>query len=453
MPITSAPKIAVIADAHANWPALEAVLGDIARKKIEEIWYLGDFIGYGPYPGRVIDELKKRATKAIAGNYDLNVLRLPEKREKWVRHKDPAKMYSYDWTFKQLRKSDKNYLAQLPVTTTAQGLGRTFLLVHGSPDAIDEPLTPTTPKERLTQLAAKVKEDVVLCGHTHQYFSRKIAGKYFINPGSVGRSFDGNPAASYVILEQSPAGISVRNMRVTYDVGKVTRKMSREGFPPEVGDSISQACHLDDILDSRRRGSAEDEVLKEVVKLARSCSYEKKHSHQVTRIALRLFDELKALHGLTGRDRLLLQSASLLHDIGWIKGRLRHHKTARDLILRSFSLPLTREEKVIVALVARYHRRGLPRESHKYYADLDKDQQAALKMLAALLRVADGLDRRHVSAVRDVHCAVKKKDVELTIDADDFSVVERDAALKKADLFRDVFGRDLKIIWKPAPVG
>ncbi|MCA9403296.1 MAG: metallophosphoesterase family protein [Candidatus Omnitrophica bacterium] len=452
MPTTSPPKIAVLADAHANWPALEAVLGDLARKNISEIWYLGDFIGYGPYPRRVIAELKQRVSKAIVGNYDLNVLRLPRKRKKWIQRKDPSKMYSYEWTFGQLKREDKDYLARLPARTTAAALGRTFLLVHGSPEAVDEPLTADTPPERFKQLAANVEEDVILCGHTHKYFSKKIAGKYFVNPGSVGRSFDGNAAASYVILEQSPSGIAVRNMRVAYDVTKVIRRMRSEGFPKDVCESIEKARHLDDIQDGRGRDSGDTEVLKEVVKLARSCSYEKKHSHQVTRIALRMYDDLRDLHQLPERNRLLLQSASLLHDIGWVKGRLRHHKTARDIILRSFQLPLTREEKVIVALVARYHRRSLPRESHKYYADLPEERRMALKKLAAILRIADGLDRRRVSAVDDVHCNVRKGAVTLNIDADDFSEVEKEAALKKADLFRDIFGKNITINWKPSAV-
>lgn len=165
-----------------------------------------------------------------------------------------------------------------------------------------------------------------------------------------------------------------------------------------------------------------------------------------------MYDDLQDLHQLSERNRLLLQSASLLHDIGWIKGRLRHHKTARDIILRSFRLPLTREEKVIVALVARYHRRSLPRESHKYYADLPEERQTALKKLAAILRIADGLDRRRISAVDDVHCAVRKDAVALNIDADDFSEVEKEAALKKADLFRDIFGKNITINWKPSAV-
>lgn len=450
MPITKPAKIAVLADVHANWPALEAVLADLSHKNISEIWYLGDFIGYGPYPKRVIAKLRECVSKAIVGNYDLNVLNLPRKRQKWVRRKDPSKMYSYEWTFKQLRKSEKDYLRSLPQQETAESFGRSFLLVHGSPERIDEPLLETTPKKRFMQIAKMVSADVVLCGHTHKYFSLKYSGKYFINPGSVGRSFDGDPSASYVILEPSSKGIAVHNVRVSYDVSSIITKMKKEKFPQDICDSISSARHLDQIFDARHEKSKEKDVIKEVFELARSCSYEKEHSHQVTKLALKIYDELQDLHDLTPRHRLLLQSASLLHDIGWIKGRIRHHKTARDIILRSFNLPLTREEKVIVAMVARYHRRSIPRESHKYYSDLSEEKRLALKKLAGILRVADGLDRRHISAVHDLHCAIDKNIVEINVDAEDFSETEREAALKKADLFRDVFKKDICINWQQA---
>ncbi|MBZ0166723.1 MAG: YfcE family phosphodiesterase [Candidatus Omnitrophica bacterium] len=449
MPITNPSQIAVLADAHTNWPALQAVLDDLKSNKIKEIWYLGDFIGYGPYPVQVIRALRECSTKAIVGNYDLNVLRYPSKKKLWIRRKDPSKIYSYEWTFKQLKRSDKDYLAQLPQQETAEAFGQRFRMVHGSPEAIDEPLKKDTPKERFAQLARKVREDVVLCGHTHVYFSKKVGGKYFVNPGSVGRSFDGNQAASYVILQKSGAGIAVSHRRVSYEVAKVVSKMRREGFPEDICQSIETGRSLDDVKDTQYQTSADDAVLKEVIKLARSCDYEKEHSHQVTKLALRLFDELTELHQLGARHRLLLQSASLLHDIGWIKGRLRHHKTARDIILQSYNLPLTKEERLIVALVARYHRRSVPRRTHKYFADLTELQRNDLKKLAALLRVADGLDRRHMSAVRNVTCTQQKATVCLQIESDDFSDVEKEAALKKADLFREIFRKEIVLQWTP----
>ena len=186
-------------------------------------------------------------------------------------------------------------------------------------------------------------------------------------------------------------------------------------------------------------------LLTYVLQLAQRCRYEKEHSHQVTKLALRLFDELQTLHRLSPQHRLLLESASLLHDIGWIKGREGHHKTARDIILKSSQLPLNRDEKVTVALVARYHRRAVPKATHKYFRDLSVQKQLAIKKLAALLRVADGLDRRHMSSVKDLSCVIKPGKVVIKIQSDHFAELDRRTAQKKSDLFRKVFQKELVV--------
>ena len=191
----------------------------------------------------------------------------------------------------------------------------------------------------------------------------------------------------------------------------------------------------------------ENKVIAGVLKLARSCHYEKEHSHQVTRLALKLFDELKKLHHLRPRHRLLLQSASLLHDIGWIKGRVRHHKTARDIIVKSSRIPLNKEEKIIVALVARYHRRALPKDTHKYYCDLDERGKEELKKLASLLRVADGLDRSRLNSVKDLRCLIFPRKIVLHVLSDNFVEYDQLATQKKADLFEKTFKKDLLVHW------
>lgn len=447
MPTDDIQTIAVLADAHANGPALEAVLRDVRRNKIKHIWYLGDFIGYGPNPQKVVRLLKGCVSRCIAGNYDQNVLRFPGKKKKWKRIKDPSKYFSFAWTYKHIGEEERSYLSGLPHMLETQAMGKKFLLVHGSPEAIDDPLTVDTPRERFVELAKTVKADVVLFGHTHVYMTRHAGGVHFINPGSVGRPFDGNPAASYIILEKSKTGIKARNVRIKYDLRKVLKKMNKEGFPRDICRSIESGRSLNDINNKEYKNSAEKAVISEVLKLARSCDYEQPHSHQVTRLALKLFDELTVLHGLGKRQRLLLQSSSLLHDIGWVKGRVRHHKTARDIILKSFGLPLTDEERLIVALVARYHRRVLPRNSHKYYSDLEAGKKDELKKLAGILRVADGLDRCHLSTVKDLECSLKGGDITIHIESNDFADQDKETALKKGDLFRDVFQKNIKIVW------
>ena len=146
--------------------------------------------------------------------------------------------------------------------------------------------------------------------------------------------------------------------------------------------------------------SRKDNLTEEALALARSYDIEEEHSCQVARIALMLFDELKDTHSLGVRDRLLLEVGALLHDIGWIEGQKGHHKTSRDLILKSDISGLSADEKTIVALIARYHRKALPCDSHDDYSKLRARSKDVLIKLASLVRLADGLDRTHLSAIR-----------------------------------------------------
>jgi exopolyphosphatase/pppGpp-phosphohydrolase len=198
---------------------------------------------------------------------------------------------------------------------------------------------------------------------------------------------------------------------------------------------------------SARRKNDEEDIISKSLALARQCRYEKGHSHQVTKISLALFEQLKELHKLDERYRVLLHAAGLLHDIGWIKGRERHHKTARDIIMRDTSLPMTREEKTIVALLARYHRRARPRDSHKLYGKLPVKDKKVVRKLAALLRVADGMDRNHTDNVLSVECALGPGRVQVTLRAKERSEWEQIATEKKADLFEEVFKKDLLVQW------
>ncbi len=438
-------KVAVLADAHANLPALMAVLRDIRSQSVQEIWFLGDYVGYGPAPQKVIQVIRKQAQVSIAGNYDLNVLRFPQKQRKWKNSKTPSKYFSFKWTYRQLSKPARNYLQNLPCSVRCTREGLNILLTHGSPESMDEPLQDNTPVKRFEQLAQTSHADLILCGHTHKFFLKKIKNVWFVNPGSVGRPFDGDPRASYVVMDIDGRKISVSNRRISYPLKSVIRAMTQKKFPKDIIRSIETGQSLDEINRQVWRQASEKDVIQEVLKLARSCEYEKEHSHQVTQLTLQLFDGLADLHQLSPRHRLLLQSASLLHDIGWIKGRIRHHKTSRDMILKSYNLPLSYDEKVIVALVARYHRRALPKNTHKYYSDLSDGKKEELKKLASLLRLADGFDSRHVNSVKALRARVDKRQVVLEIRADDFSEWEKARVEKKSDLFRLVFQKELQL--------
>ena len=111
-------------------------------------------------------------------------------------------------------------------------------------------------------------------------------------------------------------------------------------------------------------------ALEAVLALARKCNYEREHTHQVEKLALQLFDQLVELHHLGGQERFMLRCGALLHDIGWIEGKQGHHKTALRIIMENAALPFDFRDKSIIALLARYHRKALPKEQHTISATL-----------------------------------------------------------------------------------
>ena len=186
-------------------------------------------------------------------------------------------------------------------------------------------------------------------------------------------------------------------------------------------------------------------VLDQVLAFAEDCGYERGHSHQVTRLALSLFDGLRDLHGMDRLERFLLHCGGLLHDIGWAHGQAGHHKAALRMILQDESLPLTDRERLLVALIARYHRKALPRDGHEDFARVDDDDRRRVCVLGGILRVADGLDRTHVNAVRDVRCEVSAERIVIRCEVDGSADAEVRAASEKADLLESVFDRQVLI--------
>lgn len=140
-----------------------------------------------------------------------------------------------------------------------------------------------------------------------------------------------------------------------------------------------------------------------VRQFAERCHYEAPHARQVQKLALQLFDSIGPRLGLGPVDRGILSDAALLHDVGYHINYQGHHKHSYHLILHADLLGVSPEEQVIIAHVARYHRGSVPnRRRHRDYSQLDAVARRRIRRLAAILRVADGLDRGHVAAVEQV---------------------------------------------------
>ncbi len=453
----------MIGDVHANLPALEAVLDQAHEQEVEAIWNVGDFVGYGSFPNQVIERLRDEEVVSIAGNYDLKVLKFKKKRKKWRRKKQSQKFLAFQWTRDVLVKKNRKYLGSLPEERELQIQGLRILLTHGSPASEKEHLTPDTPEERLRELASMVEADVVICGHSHLPFARHVNGVHFINTGSVGRPDDSDPRACYAVLQVGHASgrdVQVRHHRVAYDVGSAVAAIRGRGLPESFAQMMIQGRALDDVMERAQawdtpvpgglpwEGVEVERRLEAVLQLAESYDYEEEHTRHVTELSLRLFDELQPLHRLSAEERFWLRCGALLHDIGWIEGQKGHHKTSRDLILDASELPFDERERLIVASIARYHRRALPKDKHDHFAALSPVDQYHVIVLAALLRVADGLDRTHRNVVEDLSCDISHRQIAVCCDVRMYPIPEREKALHKGDLLERAFERELLIEWQ-----
>lgn len=182
-----------------------------------------------------------------------------------------------------------------------------------------------------------------------------------------------------------------------------------------------------------------------VTSLAQACMGDMTHTEQVTLLALQLFDGLETLHGLGNAERDLLEYAALLHDIGWVRGWRGHHKSSLEMIVDNLLLPLDGKTRLIIGSIARYHRKALPSEKHDHFAALELAERTLVCRLAALLRVADGLDRTHECRVRGVRCLIDQEEVLLRCKVVSPAPEEEKAASEKADLFTNVFRKKVVI--------
>ena len=170
------------------------------------------------------------------------------------------------------------------------------------------------------------------------------------------------------------------------------------------------------------------------------------HSRHVLQNSLALFDALADLHQLDARGRTLLNAAAILHDVGYAIDPASHHKKSRDLILGSGITDFPPHDLAVIACIARYHRKALPDTSHKTYRDLDAQSQQLVNRLAAILRIADGLDRSHAGSARSIRVTRSRDTVSIHVQQEPASPADIEAARKKANLFEHEFGLKIEII-------
>ena len=188
-----------------------------------------------------------------------------------------------------------------------------------------------------------------------------------------------------------------------------------------------------------------------VLRLARGCNWDEGHSRQVARLALSLFDQTLPLHDLSPTDRELLENASLVHDIGEHVATESHHKHTAYLVQHGRLRGFSPDEVGELAALARYHRGGDPRPSHEPYASLRPERQPQVARLAALLRVADGLDRGRSAAVGDIEVVIDGSRARVNVWGNGDIDVDLWGGRRKRELFERLFDRRLEVVAAPVP--
>lgn len=202
---------------------------------------------------------------------------------------------------------------------------------------------------------------------------------------------------------------------------------------------------LFDLL-KRRRVDADDHSLADAARaLGQRFHYGGPHAEQVSKLALSLFDELATLHQLPAAARPYLEVAALLHDVGVAVNYSKHHKHTHYLILSSDLPGLSERERQLVALIARFHRRSKPEPQHELLVPLPPADYRLVRKCAALLRIADSLDRSHQQPVKSVAATVKGRAVQLTLRARSSVDLELWDLQHEVELFREVFGKSLQV--------
>lgn len=183
-----------------------------------------------------------------------------------------------------------------------------------------------------------------------------------------------------------------------------------------------------------------------VLELARRCNWDEVHSRQVARLAVSLFDQTLPVHELSAADREILELASLLHDIGAHVSTESHHKHTAYLIQHGRLRGFSPQEVNVLAALGRFHRGGEPRTSREPMTLLDPSWQEKIRPLAALLRIADGLDRSRSGHVEQVNVELNGSRVRLKVSSTGDVDVDVWGARRKRELFEKHFGRRLEVI-------
>jgi putative phosphoesterase len=213
--------IGLISDVHSNIVALKAVLEELDERGIKTILHAGDILGYNPYPDETIELFKKKKIISILGNHDRAFMTGD------TSDFNPYAAAAMEWTRNAASQDSLNYIMGLKDTVTVAAEGERIVMFHESPNNFQDYIFPD---EATPDLLSNINGDVLVLGHTHIPFIMDYGTiGLIVNPGSVGQPRDGNPDASFALLDTVTR--EIEHKRINYDVEKVINDMLTAHLP------------------------------------------------------------------------------------------------------------------------------------------------------------------------------------------------------------------------------
>lgn len=251
-------RIAIISDIHANLPALEKVLDDIHSEfKADQIYCLGDLTDGAPWTNEVIDLIRQHDIPTIMGNHDERIAFDYEvfPLKKHTLEEQLARAETIRQTKETISENNREYLSELKPYIKFSYAGISFLLVHGSPKNNEEYIYDNHDTESIIGMFKSYNTDVIVCGHTHLSFIKKIfidgKPKLFINAGSVGRSKESNGGkAVYLQLTINEEGctfdekVKLTLRKIDYDIYKTINGIKQSSTPNFYADFLLKSIQF-----------------------------------------------------------------------------------------------------------------------------------------------------------------------------------------------------------------
>jgi exopolyphosphatase/guanosine-5'-triphosphate,3'-diphosphate pyrophosphatase len=293
-------------------------------------------------------------------------------------------------------------------------------------------------------MAAKKQVDIPVAGYkVSQAEVRHLLDRLAKMPLRARRSMAGmTPDRADIIL----AGLTIIDALLTrfrVNTLVIHTRGVRDGLVREMIDDLLGGAATADTDPTHR-----DEAIE---RLAAACSGELEHGRQVARLAGRIYEQLAEPLALVPGDRLLLEIAARLQDVGYVINYDQHHKHSYHLIRNSRLPGIRAHDLELVANVARYHRGAHPKRKHENLSRISAEDQQRVQRMAAILRLAGGLDRSRSQLVRDVLASVSDDGVVLDVVADEEPQVDVWGAERRIELFEKAFGLPLAIRWAAKP--